>query len=441
MLKTDSSYICDMNTIETIYEHFLLSTGVSTDSRQLKPGCMFFALKGPNFDANLLVEKALENGADWAIADDPSFASNQRVFVVEDVLKALQQLAALHRAKMSAKIIAITGSNGKTTTKELVLRVLSSKFNTIATEGNLNNHIGVPLTLLRLKPETEIAVIEMGANHMGEIMQLCRIARPEYGLITNIGKAHLEGFGSFTGVINAKSELYSWIDDHGKLLFVNADNKLLDGLSINIKRFTYGEALYNNLYGELVSDQPFLHVAYEFQEQQAVIGTRMIGAYNTENILAAISIGCYFGVEAEQIVEAITTYIPSNSRSQLIETKTNKVIMDAYNANPVSMAAAITNFDRMRGQKAAVIIGDMLELGASSDEEHAEILKLLTDLDFNQVYLVGPLFERVYAGDDWLHFNDVDALYTFLKKKPIRNSDILIKGSRGIKLEKVLPLL
>jgi len=441
MVKTDSSYICSMNTIETIYKHFLLSTCFSTDSRQLKPGCIFFALKGPNFDANLLVEKALENGADWAIADDPSLASNQRIFVVEDVLKTLQQLAALHRAKMSAKIIAITGSNGKTTTKELVLRVLSSSFNTIATEGNLNNHIGVPLTLLRLKPETEIAVIEMGANHMGEIMQLCRIARPEYGLITNIGKAHLEGFGSFTGVINAKSELYSWIDDHGKLLFVNADNKLLEGLSTNIKRFTYGEALYNNLYGELVSDQPFLHVAYEFQEQQAVIATRMIGAYNTENILAAISIGCHFGVKAEQIVEAISTYIPSNNRSQLIETKTNKVIMDAYNANPVSMAAAIATFDRMRGQKAAVIIGDMLELGASSDQEHAEILKLLTDLDFNQVYLVGPLFERVYAGDDWLHFNDVDALYAFLKKKPIRNSDILIKGSRGIKLEKVLPLL
>lgn len=441
MLKTDSSYICSMNTIETIYKHFLQSTGISTDTRQLKPGSIFFALKGPNHNANLWVEKALEGGAAFAVADDPLLAKDQRVFIVEDTLKTLQQLAILHRSKMSAKIIGITGSNGKTTTKELVFNVLSSVFNTIATEGNLNNHIGVPLTILRIKPETEMAVIEMGANHMGEIMQLCKIAQPDYGLITNIGKAHIEGFGSLTGVINAKSELYSWIDDHGKLLFVNADNELLNRLSVNISRFTYGEALHNNLYGELVADQPYLHIAYEYQDQQAVIATRIIGAYNTENILAAISIGCYFGIKADKIVSAISSYIPSNSRSQLIETKTNKVIMDAYNANPVSMAAAITNFDRMRGAKAVVIIGDMLELGDSSDMEHAEILKLLTDLDFNQVFLVGPLFERVYAGDDWLHFNDVDGLFNYLKKKPIRNSDVLVKASRGIKLEKVLPLL
>lgn len=430
-----------MNDLETIYQAFLKSTGISTDTRQLNDGNLFFALKGPNFDANQWVMKALEAGASFAVADDPALKGISKVFFVEDVLVSLQQLASIHRSRMKATVIAITGSNGKTTTKELIYCVLSKKFNTIATKGNLNNHIGVPLTLLSILPETEMAVIEMGANHMGEIRQLCRIAKPDYGLITNIGKAHIEGFGSLTGVINAKSELYSWIDDHGKMLFVDADNELLEGLSQNIHRFTYGESLQSNLYGELVADQPYVHLAWEYGSNQSVAATKLPGAYNRSNLLAAIAVGSFFDVEADDINEAISSYTPSNNRSQLIETKHNKVLMDAYNANPSSMEAAIRNFEKMRGSKAVVIIGDMLELGSISDEEHALILKLLTDLDFEKVILVGPLFGRVYVGDDWLHFENAEQLQQHLKRNPILESDILVKASRGIKLETILPFL
>ncbi len=440
-MHTKPAYICQMNKTEILYTHFLQSTGVSTDTRLLKPGNIFFALKGPNFDANQLVFEALAKGALLAVSDAPEMDGNAQVMVVDDALKALQQLASHHRGLMPATVIGITGSNGKTTTKELVSRVLSEKFKTISTQGNLNNHIGVPLTLLSIKPETEMAVVEMGANHMGEIMQLCRLAKPDYGLITNIGKAHLEGFGSFTGVINAKSELYSWIDDHGKMLFVNVDNELLEGLSMNIPRFTYGESLQSDLYGELVAADPYLHIAWEYQSSQSAVSTRMIGNYNTENILAAMAVGSFFGVDAEHINKAIAAYEPSNNRSQLVQTSSNRVMMDAYNANPVSMAAALKNFASIAGPKAVVIVGDMLELGESSDAEHADILRLITDLEFRNVYLVGPLFERVYAGDDWLHFNHVDQLTAYLKNHLIRHSDVLVKASRGIQLEKVLPLL
>lgn len=434
-------YICSMNTIESLYKHFLESTGISTDTRTLVEGNIFFALKGPAFNANHLVNEALSKGASLAVADDESLGHVSKVFLVKDSLQTLQQLAAFHRLKMKATVIGITGSNGKTTTKELISRVLSAKYSVVFTQGNLNNHIGVPLTLLTIKPETEMAVIEMGANHMGEIRDLCRIARPEYGIITNIGKAHLEGFGSFTGVINAKSELYSWIDDHGKMLFVNTDNELLDRLSSNISRFTFGSSLHNNLFGELVADDPFLHLAWEYHDFQSVVSSRMIGNYNTENILAAIAIGCYFGVEGSAIDTAIQSYVPSNNRSQLIDTAHNRVVMDAYNANPTSMAAAIQNLDKMASRKTWLIIGDMLELGASADAEHAEILKLIIDLGFKNVALVGPCFERIYSGDDWLMFEKVEALIEHLKKHPIRDADILVKASRGIRLEKVIPFL
>ncbi len=428
----------DLNEIYSIFE---MHPAVSTDSRTLEKGDIFFALKGPNFDANNLALKALEDGASYAVVDDQTFPDSPYTIKVKNVLETLQQLAALHRSKMNAKVIAITGSNGKTTTKELLARVLSKKYNTIYTSGNLNNHIGVPLSLLKIKAETEMAIIEMGANHMGEIRKLCLLANPNYGIITNIGKAHLEGFGSITGVINAKSEMYSYIDDNGGMLFVNKDNELLNRLSANIKRFTFGNELSSDLYTELINSDPFLHIAWEYKGMQSVTATKLIGIYNAENIFTAIAAGCFFDVSQDDIEDAVSNYAPSNSRSQLIETRKNRIIMDAYNANPVSMEAAIQNFDRMRGNKSLVILGDMLELGEESDYEHANILKLLTDLDIAEVILVGPLFEIVYGGDDWHIFTDADALCKYIEKNPVKNYDILIKGSRGIRLEKVLPLL
>lgn len=429
------------NTVETIYRYFTQFQKVCTDTRKLENGALFFALKGPNFDANQLVMQAIENGASYAIADDPSLPENPRILLVDDSLSMLQQLGNYHRRQMKAKVIGITGSNGKTTTKELVARVMAERFNIVFTQGNLNNHIGVPLSLLQIKPDTDFAIIEMGANHMGEIRALCLIAEPDYGIITNIGKAHLEGFGSVTGVINAKSELYAFIDDHQGMVFVNSDNDLLNRLSANIKRFTFGTEPGNQLYGELISADPFLHLAWEYQTDQMLTESRLIGAYNTENILAAIAIGCFFGVPAPKINNAIASYEPANSRSQLIETAHNRIIMDAYNANPVSMEAAINNFEKMRGRKAVVILGDMLELGNESDHEHAMILKLLSDLEMPEVIMVGPNFKNVYGGDDWLIFDHVDDLCKYLKKNPVKAYDILIKGSRAIQLEKVLPLL
>ncbi|PKP53041.1 MAG: UDP-N-acetylmuramoyl-tripeptide--D-alanyl-D-alanine ligase [Bacteroidetes bacterium HGW-Bacteroidetes-1] len=430
-----------MVTIENLYQLYLKNPNCSIDTRSIRQGDLFFALKGPNFDANKLALHAIESGALYAIVDDESLPNDPRIIKVNNVLQTLQQLASLHRSKMKAVVIGITGSNGKTTTKELTAKVLSKKYNTLFTQGNLNNHIGVPLTLLKIKPETEIAVIEMGANHIGEIRQLCMLTHPQYGIITNIGKAHLEGFGSYTGVINAKSELYSYIDDHEGMVFVNSDNELLNRLSVNIRRFTFGSELTNDLFGELVAVDPNLHLAWEYKDMQSVTGTKMIGAYNSENILAAIAFGCYFSVEEHDINDAISSYEPSNSRSQLIMTAKNRIVMDAYNANPVSMEAAIRNFHQMRGTKALLILGDMLELGEESDHEHAMILKLITDLDFEEVIMVGPLFERIYGGDDWLSFKDSEVLGQYLKKNPVRKYDILIKGSRGMQMEKALPFL
>lgn len=427
--------------LEKLYEIYLQCGNVSTDTRSLQPGDLFFALKGPQFDANTLALDAIKKGATAAVVDDQTLPEHPQLLKVENSLKTLQDLGKFHRQQMNATVIGITGSNGKTTTKELISCVLHRKYRTIATQGNLNNHIGVPLTLLRLKPDTEFAVVEMGANHIGEIAQLCRLALPHYGIITNIGKAHLEGFGGLTGVINAKSELYAFIDDYGKMLFVNKNNNLLDRLSARISRFTYGSDLHNDLYGELIATEPWLQVAWEYKHNQMLTATRMIGAYNTENILAAISIGCFFNVPAELISEAIATYESKNNRSQLIETDKNRIIMDAYNANPGSMEASIRNFNQLRNRKSIAILGDMLELGEDSDHEHAMILKLLIDLEFEKVMLVGPLFANVYRGDDWLLFSNSDELVSYLQSNPLKGYDILVKGSRGMQLEKVLPLL
>lgn len=429
------------NTILRLYQAFLKSRSVCTDSRKVKSGDLFFALKGDQFDGNKFALQALTDGASIAVVDDANLPSDDRLVIVPDVLKALQQMGSLHRDNMKATVIGITGTNGKTTTKELVSAVLSSQFRTISTKGNLNNHIGVPLTLLSIQEDTEMAVIEMGANHQGEIRALSAIAKPDFGIITNIGKAHLEGFGGFTGVINAKSELYSYIDDHEGKLFVHADDPLLMTLSANISRFTYGADIQNDVYAELISADPFVHLRWECKNMQSVVKSQLIGEYNAMNIMAAIAIGCYFGIDKQSINQAIISYKPTNFRSQLIESGRNRIVMDAYNANPVSMEAAIRNFDKMRGHQYRIIIGDMLELGTESDYEHAEILKLLTDLDMEQVILVGKHFGEVYGGDDWLHFEDTGKLYAYLEKNPISNCDVLLKGSRGIGLEKILPLL
>lgn len=430
-----------MNTIETLYAAFLKSRSVSIDSRKIEKGSLFFALKGDHTDGNKYAYKALETGAAFAVVDDTEMPVKEGIIKVENSLTTLQELAKMHRRKLKAKIIGITGSNGKTTSKELISRVLSKKYKVSFTQGNLNNHIGVPLSILKITEDTEIAVIEMGANHQGEIAALSRIAQPHYGIITNIGKAHLEGFGGFIGVINGKSELYAYIDDHEGMLFVNTSNPLLAKLSANIHRFTYGEESNAQLYGELIAADPFLTFVFEYQNRQALVETKLIGNYNFENLLSAAAIGSYFEVDQTAIVDALATYHADNSRSQQIETPHNKLIMDAYNANPVSMQAAIKNFDRICGKRSAVILGDMLELGSESDHEHAEILKLLTDLDYKKVFLVGPLFGRVYAGDDWLHFKQVDELVQHLQENHLRGYDILLKGSRGMQLEKVLPLL
>jgi UDP-N-acetylmuramoyl-tripeptide--D-alanyl-D-alanine ligase len=428
-------------TLDEIYTCFLEHSNISIDSRTSQENSLFFALKGDTFDGNKFAMQALENGASFAIVDDDTLPNDDRLIKVEKVLVTLQKLAALHRNKMPAKVLAITGSNGKTTTKELCASVLSKKYDTIYTRGNLNNHIGVPLTLLRLKSTTEMAVIEMGANHVGEIRHLCQLASPHYGMITNIGKAHLEGFGSLTGVINAKSELYTYIDDHMGMLFVNLDNSLLHTLSRNINRFTYGKSVQADLYGELIALSPYLHLIWEHKGMQSQLETSMIGAYNLENILAAIAIGCYFGVDMDDIDEAVKSYIPINNRSQLLQTKNNRLVLDAYNANPVSMSEAIKSFEQFRNQKPLYILGDMLELGQDSNFEHAEILKQLSDMDAREVLLVGPEFANVYRGDDWLAFDNVNALCEYLKKKPVKGYDILIKASRGIQLEKVVEYL
>lgn len=427
--------------IQTVYSLFLENRSVCTDSRKVKRGDLFFALKGDHFDGNLYAQQALEKGAVCALIDDISLQGMDRMIWVEDVLKTLQLLANHHRNLMKAKVIAITGTNGKTTTKELIASVLSTTFKTIFTQGNLNNHIGVPLTLLSINEETELAVIEMGANHQGEIRALATIAQPDFGIITNIGKAHLEGFGDFTGVINAKSELYNYIDDHEGKLIVNMDNHLLNTLSANISRFSYGSDLEADVFAELISVDPFVNLRWEYKNNHAVVQSQLIGDYNTENMMAAIATACYFGVEKNKINEAIGNYLPTNNRSQLIETKDNRIIMDAYNANPVSMQAAIYNFSKFINRKAWVIIGDMLELGLESDYEHAEVLKLLTDLDFEYVIMVGKHFGEVYGGEDWLHFENVELLKNHLKKHPITRCDILVKASRGIGLERILELL
>ena len=421
----------------SIYEYYCKSYRVSTDSRNIEPASVFFALKGERFDGNDFALEVAEKGvASLVVADRQTLPDHPRIVKVKDSLEALQGLAMYHRLMMKhLKVLAITGTNGKTTTKELVSAVLSRKYRIIYTQGNFNNHIGVPLTLLRITPDTEFAVVEMGANHPGEIKTLAGLACPDYGIITNIGKAHLEGFGSFEGVIKTKNELYENLKANGKTAFVNAGNPLLMDLSQTLDRHTYG-TVNADCVVEPEACAPYLSVNWEGQ----TIRTRLVGSYNFENVAAAIAVGRHFGVSKPDIKEALEYYQPTNSRSQVIEGK-NRIIMDAYNANPTSMSASVKNFRDICGDNALLILGDMRELGDASEQEHKTILELLKNSGFRQAYLVGPCFSQFNDNPDYLTFANVDDLMAYLRQHPVEGHTILVKGSHSIQLEKALPLI
>jgi UDP-N-acetylmuramoyl-tripeptide--D-alanyl-D-alanine ligase len=424
-----------MGTIEYLYQIFLRSTGVSTDSRNIKKGNIFFALKGENFNGNKYAAKALEKGAALAVIEEEEF-DGENTFLVDDVLFCLQALARHHRTQFEIPVIALTGTNGKTTTKELIREVLARKYHTLATTGNLNNHIGVPLTLLGLVSETEIGVIEMGANHRGEIAQLCDIAQPTHGMITNIGKAHLEGFGGYEGVMAAKSEIFTYLKETGGLAFVNKDDEVLMGLSDGMKTFTYGSSKKADIQARISASVPFLGLKWGDHH----IPTQMYGDYNFQNALAAICIGSYFKVAAGEIVEAVASYTPSNNRSQVVRSESNTIYLDAYNANPTSMLLSLRQFRHQEGKNKAVILGDMLELGKDSLKEHREIIKELRK-DFTTVILVGPEFIKAIEDDPFHVFADTDEAGNWLSSNPVADASVLVKGSRGIALEKLLEYL
>jgi UDP-N-acetylmuramoyl-tripeptide--D-alanyl-D-alanine ligase len=432
-----------------LYNIFLQHPIITTDSRNCPANSIFFALKGENFNANTFALSALEKGCAFAVVDEKEFAVDDRFILVDNVLETLQQLAHFHRKQTNIPVLGITGTNGKTTTKELITAVLKEKFKVLSTQGNLNNHIGVPLTLLQLLPEHQLAIIEMGANHPGEIDQLCQIAAPDYGLITNVGKAHLEGFGSFEGVMRTKGELYNYVFRHGKNIFIDKNNNFLRemaanaGFSTNERIVEYGLNVPGRepaaISGEILENSVFLKMKCHTPEGSFMIETRLIGSYNAENILAAVAVGFFFGVENSAIQRGIENYNPQNNRSQLTVTQKNKLIVDAYNANPSSMSAAIQNFAQMEGEPKALIIGDMLELGEQSEEEHRNIIRLLQQKGFKNVLLVGPQFQKV--NDSYLSFQNVEELIKYLESSPLEGQNILLKGSRGIHLEKVLPFL
>ncbi len=424
--------------IEKIYRHYLKAHKVSTDSRKIEKDAVFFALKGENFDANDFALQVAEAGiASLVVADRKDLPQHERILIVDDTLKTLQHLAAYHRQQSKAIVLSITGTNGKTTTKELVSSVLSKKYRTIHTMGNLNNHIGVPLTLLSIKPDTEIAVVEMGANHPGEIDFLCKIADPDYGLITNIGKAHLEGFGSFEVIIDTKTALYRHVKAHGKAVFVNQANPLLWEQSEGMSRISYGRYCGADTTVAQGACNPYLSVIWK----KRLIQTQLVGSYNFENVAAAIGVGQYFGVEESDIVAALEAYTPTNSRSQVIDTKNNRIVMDAYNANPTSMRAALINFANICGKQHLLILGDMRELGTASEEEHRNILSLMKELGFKEALLVGQNFSSFNNNPQWKTFDKVSDLCQYLESHPISGKTILVKGSNSIQLGKVLPLL
>ena len=407
-------------------KHFL----VDTDTRSIRKNTMFFALKGDNFNGNKFAEKAIKMGASYAIVDEEIYKTNTNIILVENVLKILQQLANYHRNQLKIPIIALTGSNGKTTTKELIQVVLNKKYKTIATKGNLNNHIGVPLTLLSMTAEHQLGVVEMGANHQKEIEFLCEICEPDFGYITNFGKAHLEGFKGIEGVIKGKTELYTFLKKNNKIAFINP----ADAIQIeNTKNITSVSFNTNEL--QFLEVNPFVKLAYK----NITIQSNLIGSYNYTNIETAVTIGEYFEVSIKDIKEAIESYIPKNNRSQIIETKNNKIILDAYNANPSSMIVALENFASLSDKNKVIILGDMFELGEASSYEHQAIVTLANSLNFTNQYFVGENFHQTTTKNKL--FKTYDDLGVYLKKHPLKNKTILVKGSRGMRLERVLDII
>ncbi len=407
-------------------QHFL----VDTDTRNIRENTLFFALKGDNFNGNSFAEEALKLGASFAIVDEKVYQTNENVILVNNVLETLQQLANYHRRQLKIPIIGLTGSNGKTTTKELIHVVLNKKYNTQATKGNLNNHIGVPLTLLSMTDKTELGVVEMGANHQKEIAFLCTISEPNLGYITNFGKAHLEGFGGIEGVIKGKSELYTFLKENNKTAFVNPDDEIQVKKTQEINTINFKvDAL------EFLEADPFVKLSYN----DKIIQSNLVGAYNYSNIAAAITIGTYFKVSDKDIKEALESYVPKNNRSQIIETKNNEIILDAYNANPSSMKVALENFESITTTTKVVILGDMFELGDDSLQEHQAIVDLTISLNFDSVYFVGENFNRIKTGKH--QFKTYENFEDYIKKNPLENKSILIKGSRGMRLERILEII
>jgi UDP-N-acetylmuramoyl-tripeptide--D-alanyl-D-alanine ligase len=420
--------------IEELYKKFLECSKVSTDTRNISGGELFFALKGASFDGNQYAQSAFELGAKYCVVDDAEIAKQNKAFIiVEDVLQALQQLAHFHRKKMNIPVIAITGSNGKTTTKELVHAVLSQKFKTAYTKGNLNNHIGIPLTLLEIQSSDEISIVEMGANHQKEIESYCIYTQPDFGLITNIGKAHLDGFGGIEGVLKGKTELYQFLKSHNGKVFVNADENRLVHAAQEINDIFYSSVDQNAyVYGVIENQSTFLSVKYE----GITIQSNLTGNYNLYNILSAICIGKYFGVELEQIKTAIESYIPTNSRSQVVEKYDNKWILDAYNANPSSMEVALSNLALQDGERIA-FLGAMKELGTYTHQEHEQIIQKAIALKIEQIVLVGKEFELLAKENNMIYFEDSEQARNWFWNQNIKNATILLKGSRLVALEKI----
>ncbi len=431
-----------METIKQLYSIFIGASSVSIDSRTCGVNAIFFALSGENTNGNKYAQAVLDAGAKLAVVDDESLKGQSGMFWVDNVLVALQQLALYHRRQLGLPIIGITGSNGKTTSKELIIQVLSQKYKVVGTKGNLNNHIGVPLTLLSMDSNTEIGVVEMGANHVGEIGFLSQLCEPDYGLITNVGKAHLEGFGSFEGVKKGKGELYQYLHVNNKKLFINVDNEHLVAMSIGMSHFFEYGLTKGQVTGCVVSSNPYLNVKWSYAGVNYTVETKLIGSYNVENVLCAATIGLAFEIEANRICEAITSYEPQNNRSQLVETGRNKVVMDAYNANPSSMKVALTNFSQLNETNKVMVLGAMKEMGDDSLIEHESLVAQAATVGCDFVFFVGKEFTDIEMPNvNMKAFLNKNELLEFFKLHPIKASTILVKGSRGNQLERILPEL